>query len=201
MRGRRQPSSPNRLHSQKIISTTYLSDELLIIRQKNLLFRLLGTYRVFKRRKAWFWALFASSPRCDDFPALRCAGAPEPYPCNPHPPDCVRRSSLTASASPACSVMRDRLCSDPSPNGITIEHLRVVLLALRDEGRQRRQSLRRVPDGAPLLVDELHAEGEPTSRRREHQLTEQPALERWAASCPFGQRCCCRLASLRWEAF
>ena len=96
--------------------------------------------------------------------------------------------------------MRDRLCSDPSPNGITIEHHRVVPLAHRDEGRLRHRCLRRVPVGAPLLVDELHAEGEPTSRRREHQLTEQPALERWAASCPFGQRCCCRLASLRWEA-
>ena len=121
-------------------------------------------------------------------PFARCAGAPAPNPCNPHPPDCPSRSSLTAMTSPACSSFLLTGFDDCSLIGLSIGQHPRVPAARRDQRRQALQCRLRVPGGALGRAALLCADGLTASPQRPPQLTGLPALRRSAAGCPFGQR-------------
>ena len=60
-----------------------------------------------------------------------------PCPCKHHPPDFVKRSSLTALTNPSCSALRVQANTHASLFGITIGPERDVEVALADHARER----------------------------------------------------------------
>ena len=111
-----------------------------------------------------------------------------PNPGNPNPPDCPRRSSLTAMTSPACSSFLLTGFDDCSLIGLSFGLHPRVPAAHRVHRRLPLQCRLRVPGGALGHAALQCADGLTASPQRPPQRTGLPALRPLAAGCPFGQR-------------